>query len=134
MNQAPKNMSSYEILKNVKKGERYRSVEYGKVTADILLSLGYVSRRIGVRSKDADYGGFGMGHVASEPNYKLTFQNNMKWFSHYEINIDSNGWIKIGSNKYDWNLHDGINPSAFRGVNAAGKEGIPCFIKINYGD
>ncbi|MTI66489.1 MAG: transglutaminase domain-containing protein [Firmicutes bacterium] len=299
MNQAPKNMSSYEILKKVKKGERYRCVEYGRVTADILLSLGYVSRRIGVRSKDADYGGFGMGHVASEvwsnklkkwifvdpqfsiyakyqsnylnfydmyklkcenlfdniefivpkdyakendinldkyinnyknfinnyfgyviipysldgkemnltlildgkepfmtfqgtcddnniftnkpedlyfsinnsiiifkykektdlnkvikdfniktnddykehmghfaaePNYTLTFQNNMKWFSHYEININSNGWVEIESDKYDWNLHNGINTLAVRGVNAAGKEGIPCSIKINYGN
>jgi hypothetical protein len=41
-------------------------VEYGKVLSDLLLSLGYVSRGVGLKNSDVAYGGFGMGHVASE--------------------------------------------------------------------
>jgi hypothetical protein len=65
-NQPHDSLSSYEILQNVRNGERYRCVEYGKVVSDLLLSMGYVSRQIGMQSKDVAYGGFGMGHVASE--------------------------------------------------------------------
>lgn len=66
-NQAPSDMSSLEILKNVhEKGERYRCVEYGKVMADILSSMGHYSRQIGIQSNDVAYGGWGKGHVATE--------------------------------------------------------------------
>lgn len=66
-NQAPSDMSSLEILKSVhEKGERYRCVEYGKVMADILSSMGHYSRQIGLRSTDVAYGGWGKGHVATE--------------------------------------------------------------------
>ncbi|MFN8670627.1 MAG: hypothetical protein U0457_00900 [Candidatus Sericytochromatia bacterium] len=58
--------SSLEILKNVEKGERYRCVEYGKVFSDILSSLGYYSRSLGLMSIDVAYGDYGKGHVASE--------------------------------------------------------------------
>ncbi len=66
MNEPPEGVSSYQILMNVVKGHRYRCVEYGKVLADLLQSLGYISRGIGLKTKDVAYGGFGMGHVASE--------------------------------------------------------------------
>jgi len=66
-NQPPRDMTSLEILKNVhENGERYRCVEYGKVMADILSSMGHYSRQIGLRSVDAAYGGWGRGHVATE--------------------------------------------------------------------
>jgi hypothetical protein len=67
MNQPPKETSALTILKNVhEKGLRYRCVEYGKVHSEILKSIGYQSRTVALRSVDAAYGGFGMGHVASE--------------------------------------------------------------------
>lgn len=66
LNNPGKETSSLEILKRAEKGEKFRCVEYGRVTADILTSLGYVSRSIGIRSENADYGGAGMGHVATE--------------------------------------------------------------------
>lgn len=58
--------SSYQLLQNVKQGQRYRCVEYGTVVSDLLLSLGYPSRPIGIKTPDAAYGGFGQGHVVSE--------------------------------------------------------------------
>ncbi len=66
-NEAPKEMSSLEILKKVhEEGEQYRCVEYGKVMADILSSMGHHSRQIGLQSTDVAYGGWGQGHVATE--------------------------------------------------------------------
>jgi len=65
-NAAPDGMTSLQIIKNAKTGERYRCVEYGKVLNDILISFGYVARTVGVKNVDAAYGGAGMGHVATE--------------------------------------------------------------------
>ena len=65
-NAAPSDMNSLNIIKNAKKGERYRCVEYGKVLNDILISFGYIARTVGVKSTEAAYGGAGMGHVATE--------------------------------------------------------------------
>lgn len=60
------NSSSLEILKRAESGECFRCVEYGKVTKDILISLGYIARQIGIKSVNFDYGGFGMSHVVTE--------------------------------------------------------------------
>jgi len=65
-NRPPENATSHEILRNAAKGRRYRCVEYGKVLSDLLLSLGYVSRTVGLKNIAAAYGSLGMGHVASE--------------------------------------------------------------------
>lgn len=59
-------LTSYEILQHAKKGEQFRCVEYGKVTADVLQTFGYVSRQIFMQSADAAYGGYGCGHVTAE--------------------------------------------------------------------
>lgn len=61
-----KGMSSLEILKEAHAGKKFRCVEYGKVTADILKSIGILSRMVGLKTSDAAYGGFARGHVASE--------------------------------------------------------------------
>ncbi|WNG38883.1 transglutaminase domain-containing protein [Archangium violaceum] len=66
MNEPPEGTSSYQILQNVKQGQRYRCVEYGTVVSDLLLSLGYPSRPLGIKTAEAAYGGFGQGHVVSE--------------------------------------------------------------------
>ncbi|WP_375771932.1 transglutaminase-like domain-containing protein [Archangium gephyra] len=66
MNEPPPGTSSYQILQNVKQGQRYRCVEYGTVVSDLLLSLGYPSRQLGIKTAEPAYGGFGQGHVASE--------------------------------------------------------------------
>jgi len=67
MNAAARDAGSLDILKSVhNKGERYRCVEYGRVMADILSSMGYYSRSIGLQSTDVAYGGVGKGHVATE--------------------------------------------------------------------
>lgn len=65
-NTPPEGATSYQILQDVRKGARYRCVEYGKVTADILLSFGYISRPLGILSSDVAYGPGGMGHAVTE--------------------------------------------------------------------
>jgi hypothetical protein len=97
-NAPPKNISSYEILKNVERGQRYRCVEFGKVLKDILLSLGYVSRTVGLKNENVAYGGRGMGHVASEvwsnslrkwifvdPQFSIYAKHGEKFLNFYEI-------------------------------------------------
>ncbi|MCZ4695844.1 hypothetical protein DWB61_13770 [Ancylomarina euxinus] len=74
-NAADKSLTALDILKNAKAGEQYRCVEYGKVLKDVLLSFGYISRAVNLRSVDVAYGGGGMGHVATE-----VWSNNLqKW-------------------------------------------------------
>lgn len=64
---APDSLNSLGILKSVhNEGQEYRCVEYGIVLNDILISFGYPARTIGLKHVDTDYGGAGMGHVATE--------------------------------------------------------------------
>lgn len=65
-NEPPPDASSLDILKLANNGTEFRCLEYGRVVSDVLLSLGYVSRLIGMNSKDIAYGALGMGHAASE--------------------------------------------------------------------
>ena len=58
--------TSLEILKRAHEGEQFRCVEYGRVASDILSSYGFTGRHIGIRTENVDYGGAGMGHVATE--------------------------------------------------------------------
>ncbi len=74
-NEPPLNASSLEILHMAQKGTQFRCLEYGKVVSDVLLSYGYISRIIGMNSKNIAYGSLGMGHAASEV-WSNTFQ---KW-------------------------------------------------------
>ncbi|MBI3259940.1 MAG: hypothetical protein HYZ54_10765 [Ignavibacteriae bacterium] len=74
-NEPPQNASSLDILMMAQKGTEFRCLEYGKVVSDVLLSYGYISRIIGMNSKDIAYGSLGMGHAASEV-WSNTFQ---KW-------------------------------------------------------
>lgn len=73
---APDSLNSLGILKSAHdEGQEFRCVEYGVVLNDILISFGFPARRIGLRHKDTDYGGAGMGHVATE-----VWSNNLnKW-------------------------------------------------------
>ena len=67
MNPGGEASSALALLKKVhENGARYRCVEYGFVHSEILRSLGYVTRPISLKHKEVAYGGFGMGHVASE--------------------------------------------------------------------
>ncbi|MBY5991494.1 hypothetical protein [Ferrimonas balearica] len=99
MNQPPAGMSSLEILKSVhEQGERYRCVEYGQVMADILSAMGHHSRQIGLQSTDVAYGGFAMGHVATEvwsnalnkwvffdPQFSIYAQHQGQYLNVYDI-------------------------------------------------
>lgn len=73
---APDSLNSLGILKSAKyDGQEYRCVEYGSVLHDVLTSFGCVARQVGIKNKDADYGGAGMGHVATE----VWSNNYNKW-------------------------------------------------------
>ena len=50
-NNAADTLSSLQILKNARKGHRYRCVEYGKVLSSLLRSFGYISRTAGLKPK-----------------------------------------------------------------------------------
>ncbi len=64
---APDSLNSLGILKSANNdGQEYRCVEYGIVLNDILNSFGYPARTVGLKHIDVDYGGAGMGHVATE--------------------------------------------------------------------
>lgn len=73
---APDSLNSLGILKSANnEGQEYRCVEYGIVLNDVLNSFGYPARTIGLKHIDTDYGGAGMGHVATE-----VWSNNLnKW-------------------------------------------------------
>ena len=73
---APDSLNSLGILKSANnEGQEYRCVEYGIVLNDVLNSFGYLARTVGLKHIDADYGGAGMGHVATE-----VWSNNLqKW-------------------------------------------------------
>ena len=73
---APDSLNSLGILKSaIEEGQEYRCVEYGIVLNDILNSFGYPARTVGLKHIDVDYGGAGMGHVATE-----VWSNNLhKW-------------------------------------------------------
>ena len=98
MSEPPAKATSYAILRNVAAGKRYRCVEYGKVLSDLLLSLGYVSRSVGLKNSNVAYGGFGMGHVASEvwsnslqkwifvdPQFGIYAKHGEKFVNFYEM-------------------------------------------------
>lgn len=66
-NEAPSDATALDILKKVHNEKvQYRCVEYGLVLAELLQAYGYAARSVGIQSKDADYGGLGRGHVATE--------------------------------------------------------------------
>jgi len=117
---APDSLNSLGILKSVHSdGQQYRCVEYGIVLNDILNSFGYVARAVGLKHKDADYGGAGMGHVATEvwsnklnkwifldPQFGIYAQKDnfpLNIFEIYQIKKDGNfekiEFIKVKTNK-----------------------------------
>jgi hypothetical protein len=58
---------SLDIIKDVQNSNaHYRCVEFGQVLADLLTSLGYVSRQVFLRTENPSYGQGGQGHVATE--------------------------------------------------------------------
>lgn len=64
-NQPAKNDALY-ILEEVKKGERFRCVEYGIVTTACLNALDLPSRTLSLKTKDAETTPSGAGHVVME--------------------------------------------------------------------
>ena len=63
---SPANMSSMEILEAAENGRNFSCNEYANVFTDIMHSLGYVCRTIGVANEDIAYGGMGVSHSLCE--------------------------------------------------------------------
>ena len=99
MNAPREGESALDILKDVhEKGQRYRCVEYSLVLVEILRSLGYVSRKLSLRSVNVAYGPGDQGHVAVEvwsnhlqkwifvdPQFSVYPTYRGKYLSYYEI-------------------------------------------------
>lgn len=62
----PEKSDAIYILEEVKKGKRYRCVEYGIVTTACLNALGLPSRTLSLKTKDAETTPYGAGHVVME--------------------------------------------------------------------
>jgi len=62
----PKQNDALHILEEVKKGERFRCVEYGIVTTACLNAIGLPSRTLSLKTKEAETTPRGAGHVVME--------------------------------------------------------------------
>ncbi len=62
----PSKSDAITILKEAKKGNNFRCVEYGIVAKSALLSLGIKARGIGLQTKDVEICKYGAGHYLSE--------------------------------------------------------------------
>ncbi|MCD7900703.1 MAG: transglutaminase-like domain-containing protein [Bacteroides sp.] len=86
----PQKSDALYILEQVKKGQRFRCVEYGVVTTACLNAIGLKSRTLALRTKDAETRPSGAGHVLME-----VFINELdKWIMidpQYDMITFSNG-------------------------------------------
>ena len=126
---APDTLNSLGILKSAHdEGEQYRCVEYGIVLDDILKSFGYTARTVALKHKDVDYGGAGMGHVATEvwsnklnkwifldPQFGIYARKDNAPLNIYEIyqikkegNFEKIEFIEIKTNKHSSEYGDGF--------------------------
>lgn len=56
--------TSLSVLHEARAGRRFNCDAYALVLSDVLISYGYIARRIYLRSRTAAYSGAGQGHVA----------------------------------------------------------------------
>jgi len=63
---SPANMTSMEILEAAEQGRNFSCNEYANVLTDIMHSLGFVCRTLGVATADIAYGGMGVSHSLCE--------------------------------------------------------------------
>lgn len=63
---SPSGMSSLDMLQSAEQGRSFSCIEYARVYTDILHSLGYICRIIGVTNADIAYGGMGVSHTLCE--------------------------------------------------------------------
>jgi hypothetical protein len=64
-----------EILQRVKKGEKFRCVEYGIVLRNCLNAIGLPSRTLGLMTRDVEITQYGAGHVLAE----VWLADRQKW-------------------------------------------------------
>ncbi len=74
-NNAPSKSDPLTILKEAKKGNNFRCVEYGIVSAAALNSIGIPSRVLSIKTADVEKVKYGAGHVVAE-TYSKEFK---KW-------------------------------------------------------
>jgi len=63
---SPSGMSSLDVLQSAEQGRSFSCIEYAKVYTEILHSLGYICRIIGVTHAEIAYGGMGVSHTLCE--------------------------------------------------------------------
>jgi hypothetical protein len=62
----PSGTDALTIIREAKEGKNFRCVEYAKVSADALLSVGMKARVLNLKTKDAETRKSGAGHVLTE--------------------------------------------------------------------
>ncbi|MFM8280100.1 MAG: transglutaminase domain-containing protein [Bacteroidota bacterium] len=95
---SPNTMSSIEILQAAESGRSFSCIEYSRVFTDILHSLGYICRIIGVTNADIAYGGMGVSHTLCEawssdlnkwimidPQFGYLLQKKGEYINYYEL-------------------------------------------------
>lgn len=85
----PEKADAMYILTEAQKGRRFRCVEYSLVASECLQSLGFITRGLGLMTRDIDKVNYGAGHVLNEvylsdlqkwvmidPQYDVIFTRN----------------------------------------------------------
>lgn len=65
-NNTPSKGDALTILKEARKGRRFRCVEFGTVLASSLMSLGYKARQVGLQTSVIETARYGASHVIVE--------------------------------------------------------------------
>ena len=72
-----------------------------------------------------------MALFAAQPDFELTFDNNMPWFDHYIVKINDS-LVPVRNGKCHIHLKNGLNTLEAVAVNQSDIEGIPTVINIKY--
>ncbi|MBX7153384.1 MAG: transglutaminase-like domain-containing protein [Bacteriodetes bacterium] len=72
--------------------------------------------------------------VAAKPEFAISCDNSMPWFSYYMVRLNNNAWVKLGDSSYTTcSLQAGINTIDAYCVNKANREGTHTIMRIFYG-
>jgi hypothetical protein len=95
---SPANMSSMDILEAAEQGRNFSCNEYANVFTDIMHSLGYIVRTIGVTTGDIAYGGMGVSHslceawsndlqqwILIDPQFGLMIKHGQKYVNYAQL-------------------------------------------------
>lgn len=86
----PEKADAMYILQEAQKGRRFRCVEYSLVASECLQSLGFITRGLGLMTRDINEVNYGAGHVLNE----VYLNDLQKWVMidpQYDVILTRNG-------------------------------------------